>query len=143
MAQTAFSHPDYERVQIVLACIARWIAHAREARRARREFRNCGPAEVAGIARDLGLNPDELITLAKKAPDASDCVHKLLAVLGIDGKALDHDAPGTMRDLRRLCSTCAHKRRCEHDLASGVIAGSFHDYCPNAFTLQSLTPAKQ
>jgi hypothetical protein len=38
-----------------------------------------------------------------------------------------------------LCATlsgCA--RPCRFDLANGVIADNFHDYCPNAFTLDVL-----
>jgi hypothetical protein len=67
----------------------------------------------------------------------------LLNVLGLDKNALENDEPLAMRDLERLCTTCREKRQCRFDLANGVIADNFRDYCPNAFTLDALLQEKE
>ena len=67
----------------------------------------------------------------------------LLIALGVDPNGVEHDDPSVMRDLQRLCTTCGDKRQCELDLANGVSADKFRDYCPNAFTLDALLQAKQ
>lgn len=95
------------------------------------------------MARDLNIGPTELVALAKKGPDAADLLQKLLAALGVDANALEHNDPLVMRDLQRLCTTCGDKRQCQFDLANGVSADNFRDYCPNAFTLDALLKAKQ
>jgi hypothetical protein len=81
--------------------------------------------------------------LARKGPNAADLLQKLLAGLGIDAKELAHDDPMTMRDLQRLCAMCVDKRQCGFDLANGIIAANFRDYCPNAVTLDAVLQAKQ
>ncbi|MGA7739273.1 MAG: hypothetical protein WCB22_28120, partial [Pseudolabrys sp.] len=63
--------------------------------------------------------------------------------LGVDANALEHNDPLVMRDLQRLCTTCGDKRQCQFDLANGVSADNFRDYCPNAFTLDALLKVKQ
>ena len=90
------------------------------------------------MARDLKVHPSELATLTKKGPNAADLLQKLLVALGVDAKGLEHDDPSVMRDLQRLCTTCADKRQCQFDLANGVIAENFRDYCPNSFTLERI-----
>jgi hypothetical protein len=99
--------------------------------------------EVARIARDLKIHPSDLATLAKKGPNAADLLQRLLVALGVDANGLEHDDPLVMRDLQRLCTTCDVKRQCQFDLANGVLAENFRDYCPNAFTLDALLKAKQ
>jgi len=43
-----------------------------------------------------------------------------------------------MRGLQRICITCGHKGQCQHDLAKGTAANQYHDYCPNALSLDTL-----
>jgi hypothetical protein len=62
----------------------------------------------------------------------------MLAALGADPKKLSKDDPMVMRDLQRLCVSCGYKRQCEHDLTEGHAAENYHDYCPNAYTLDLL-----
>jgi hypothetical protein len=143
MNQQTVPHPDYESLQSVLNAIAQWMKKYRYARGVRNEMMNCTPEDVARIARELRINPNELATLAKKGPNAADLLQKLLVALGVDAKSLEHDDPLVMRDLQRLCTTCGEKRQCEFDLANGVSADNFRDYCPNAFTLDALLKAKQ
>jgi hypothetical protein len=143
MNQQPTAHPDYETLQTVLNSIAQWVTKYRYARGISRDLANCGPEEVARIARDLRVHPTELAMMAKKGPKAADLLQKLLVELGVDAKGLEHDDPLVMRDLQRLCTTCTDKRQCQFDLANGVTAANFRDYCPNAFTLDALLKAKQ
>lgn len=138
MNQQATPHPDYESLQSILNAIAQWMTKYRNARGLRKDLMNCSADEVARMARDLKIQPNELAILARKGPDAADLLQKLLVALGVDANALEHDNPAVMRDLQRLCTTCDDKRQCEFDLANGVAACNFRDYCPNAFTLDLL-----
>ena len=143
MNQQPAPHPDYESLQSILNAIAQWMKKYCYARGIRNELMNCTTEEVARMARELKIDPNELATLAKKGPHAADLLQRLLIALGVDANGLEHDDPLVMRDLQRLCTTCGEKRQCEFDLASGVIADNFRDYCPNAFTLDALLKAKQ
>jgi hypothetical protein len=143
MNQQPTAHPDYESLPSVLKSIAQWVTKCRHARGISSDLANCGAEEVARIARDLGVHPKELTMMAKKGPKGADLLQKLLLELGIDAKGLEHDDPLVMRDLRRLCTTCTDKRQCQLDLANGVIAANFRDYCPNDFTLDALLQAKR
>jgi hypothetical protein len=87
------------------------------------------------IARDLRLTQGELQELARKAPNAADLLLKMLVALHV---ALENTDPHVMRDLRRLCTTCGAKKRCEHELADGTAGDHFREFCPNAFTLDAL-----
>jgi Family of unknown function (DUF6455) len=129
-------------LQSVLKSIAQWIMKYRDARNICNDLVNCGPDEVANIARDLRLSPSELVILARNGPNAADLLQDMLKALGVDKNAIENDEPLVMRDLERLCTTCHEKRRCRLDLANGVIADNFRDYCPNAFTLDALLQQK-
>lgn len=143
MNRQPIAHPDYDSLQSVLKSIAQWIMKYRDARNIRNELVNCGPDEVANIARDLRLSPSELVILARNGSNAADLLQDLLNVLGLDKNAIENDEPLVMRDLERLCTTCHKKRRCRLDFANGVIADNFRDYCPNAFTLEALLQEKE
>ena len=56
----------------VFNAIAHWVNKYREAVSARSEFRNCGADEVATIARDVGLSPEELLYITEKGSHAAD-----------------------------------------------------------------------
>jgi hypothetical protein len=133
---------NYSVLNRVLDAVADWVRKYRRATGLRDEMARCGPDEVARAAHDLGVSPRELVQLASKGPGAADLLLKLLSALGIDPKALSFDDPATMRDLQRLCITCRNKGECAHQLAAGTAAQNYHDFCPNAFTLDALCKAK-
>src|SRR5690242_16074121 len=136
-------HPDYESLQSVFSSLAQWAKRCRETLETSKRLADCGPDEAARIARDLRLQPKELAMIAKKGPRAADLVRKMLAALGIDAGQLESDDPATMRDLQRLCAMCTEKGQCQYDLANGITAPNFRDYCPNAYTLDALLEAKK
>ena len=108
----------------------------------REDLANCGVEEVARMARDLGINPREFIPLATKGPEAADQLSTLLRALGVDPKALASNDNAMMRDLQRICIACGHKNQCERDLAAGTATEHFHDYCPNALSIDALFQSK-
>ena len=141
--------PDSEQQQthfpvleMVLNSIADWVNNHRFSLGQGSGLSRCDSAEVMQIANDLGVSASELRALSNKGPGSADLVQKMLLALGIDTKTLSHTDPLVMRDLQRLCSTCADKNRCSHELADGTAQAHFHEFCPNAFTLDALFAGK-
>ena len=132
----------YPTLEPILNAIANWVKKYRYAAGLRNELARCGPEEVANTARELGISSGELYQLARKGPHAADLLQKMLLALGADPKILAAQDPIVMRDLQRLCIMCDHKKQCRHELAAGTAAQSYHDFCPNAFTLDALFNAK-
>ncbi len=126
----------YPTIDFILGAIANWInkyrSHIGDA------FGRCSPDEVKQIAKELGISPAELRRVARKGPDAADLLQKMLVALNVDPEILSKSDPAVMRDLQRLCISCSHKSRCQHELAVGTAAEHFHEFCPNAFTLDAL-----
>jgi len=122
----------------IFEAIARWVKNYREMLGASRELAQCDPQDVAAIAQDLMISPEELKALADKSPDSARLLYRMLAALGVDAGALSDRDPMVMRDLERLCVSCTHKRKCAHELATGGAAEHFDEFCPNAFTLDML-----
>jgi transcriptional regulator with XRE-family HTH domain len=137
------NHPhEHRTVEPILDAIANWVRRYRQAVGLRGALANCGAEEVARIARDIGVSPDELIFIANKGPHAADELPKLLRALGVDPQKLASDDPVIMRSLQRICISCGHKNQCQHDLAAGTAASHHRDYCPNAMSLDALFHSK-
>ena len=133
---------EHRTVKPILDAIANWVKKYREGLGPRGELAHCGAEEVALIARDIGVSPEELIFVANKGPHAADELPKLLRALGVDPQKLRSDDPGLMRSLQRICISCGHKDRCQHDLAEGTAGEHFREYCPNAMSLDALFHSK-
>jgi len=98
----------------------------------------CSPAEMERIARDVGVSGADLSILAGKWPDAADPLYWRMNEIKLDRKEITHADPQVMRDLQRVCTVCASKRRCEHELANNPSDPAWKKYCPNATTLAAL-----
>jgi hypothetical protein len=129
--------------QTIFAAIARWVKNYRETLGSSRELAQCDPQDVAAIAQDLLISPEELRTLADKSPDSARLLYRMLAALGIDAGTLSDRDPLVMRDLERLCVSCTHKRKCAHELATGSAADHYEGFCPNAYTLDMLLAERE
>ena len=136
-------HPDYDSLQAILGSMAELVRTYARRRKYQNELMNCSADDVARIAADLNINQSELAAVVERGPGAADLLQKLLVALGIDPKDIDHRDPAVMRDLQRSCVMCDEKRRCKFDLANGIAADNFRDYCPNAHTLDALLQARQ
>ncbi len=105
-------------------------------RKAIAEIRCCGRDEVERLARDVGVIGADLCVLAGKWPDSTNLLSQRLERLDLDTGNIEQMEPYVLRDLQRVCTLCASKRRCERDLA--VNSGTaWEEYCPNASTLHA------
>jgi hypothetical protein len=76
--------------------------------------------------------------MAELGPDAAQQLLDRMAVLHLDADALTKREPATMRDMQRLCSSCASKKRCQLDLMLIPNDPAWQHYCPNAGTLDAV-----
>ena len=125
-------------VKPIFGAIARWITKCRQAHDAFTALQNCERDEVARMARELNVSPGELSSLACKGPESAGLLGKMLLALGIDPESRPLQDLLLRRDLERLCTACAHKRRCARELAVGTAAEHYDEFCPNAYTLDVL-----
>lgn len=142
MPSNTVQQPNYPVVEMVLSSIADCVARYRSAISHGDELAQCSPDEVRQIAKDLGVSSDQLIELVRKGPDAAAQLKKMLVALKVDPQRIAKTDPLVMRDLQWLCVNCGEKKRCRHEIADGTAAGHFHEFCPNAMTLETLFDQK-
>jgi hypothetical protein len=100
---------------------------------------DCGPTEAARIARDIGVSgAAELRVLAGKWPDSADLLSRRMRQIKLDAANIVRIEPQVVRDLERVCTLCASKRRCSRDFAREPSGSSWQAYCPNTMTLKAL-----
>jgi hypothetical protein len=90
------------------------------------------------IARDVGVGGAEFRVRAGKWPDTSDLLSQRMKEINVDVAATARIEPQVLRDLQRVCTLCASKRKCRHDLAGNPADPAWREYCPNATTLTVL-----
>ena len=134
--------PGYPLVEAALNAIANWVTNYRNAIGLKDEFGMCGPDEVMRMAKDIGVTSSQLRELVRKGPDSAKLLKGLLAALHVDPKIIADMDPLVMREMQWLCITCDNKRRCQHELAKGTATEHFHEYCPNAISIDELLNQK-
>ena len=90
------------------------------------------------LARDIGVSGADFCILAGKWPDASALLSQRLDQLKLDPARIIQAESQVMRDLQRVCSLCASKRKCKRDFAGKLAGDAWRDFCPNAHTLGAL-----
>src|SRR5262245_27035298 len=101
-----------------------------------KEIARLEPRELACIARDLGISPDDLRVLAAQDKSAADMLLRRMEALRLDPTQVDS---AVMRDLQRCCSKCRDKLLCVHELEDRPREAMWPKYCPNEQTLAALT----
>ena len=96
MSNTSHEHGI---VQPILDAIGSWVKEYRQAVGLRGELANFREEEVAFIANDIGVTPQELLFAVSKGPHAADELPKLLSALGVDPRSLPPK-------IRPKCETC-------------------------------------
>ena len=94
--------------------------------------------EFSRIAHELCVTTGDLDTFVRQGPHAVDELPKLLKALGIDEKALARSQPLVLRDMKRVCASCAQKAQCGQDLDAGTSDQHYETYCLNASTIDAL-----
>jgi hypothetical protein len=134
--------PSHPLVGSALKAIADWVTSYRKAIGFNNEFGMCGPDEVMRMAKDIGVTPSQLQELVRKGPDSANLLKRMLVALHVDPKIIADMDPLVMREMQWLCITCNNKKRCEHELAKGTAAEHFHEFCPNAVSIDELLDQK-
>jgi hypothetical protein len=134
--------PSYPLVEAALKAIADWVTRYRNAIGFNNEFGMCGPDEVMRMAKDIGVTPSQLQELVRKGPDSANLLKRMLVALHVDPKIIAEIDPLVMREMKWLCITCSNKKRCEHELAKGTATEHFHEFCPNAVSIDELLDQK-
>jgi hypothetical protein len=99
----------------------------------------CGSAETARIAHDIGVSgATELRVLAGKWPNSAELLSRRMRQIKLDAAEIMQVEPQVVRDLERVCTLCASKRKCSRDFANEWFASSWQAYCPNTMTLRAL-----
>ena len=96
--------------------LGRWLRNWQSRRAAVAELNRCGPDEVERVVRDVGVSGAELYILAGKWPDAADLLGRRMSYLNIDEAAVARTKPQAIKDLRRVCTLRASRRRCARDM---------------------------
>jgi uncharacterized protein DUF6455 len=122
--------------------LAQWWQGWRASRRTTRELGCCAREDVERMAHDVGVDRAELCILAGKWPDSADLLARRMGALKLDPADSGQVEPAVVRDLQRVCSLCASKRKCAHDLARHPSDPAWRDYCPNVATLDALMAAR-
>jgi hypothetical protein len=138
MPNRDIQQPSSPLVETMLNSIADWVTRYREILGRTNDLGQCSRDQVMQIAKDLGVSAIELREIVSKGPHAGDLVQKMLIALDVDPQALAKNNPLIMRDLQRLCINCDDKKRCANELAMGTAVEHFHEFCPNAMTLDAL-----
>jgi uncharacterized protein YjiS (DUF1127 family) len=118
--------------------VSRWWRNWRASRASVNELEACGADEVAHLARDVGVGPSELRTIAAKWPDDAGLLSRRIAEIGLDARQITGATPQVMRDLQRVCAQCAEHGRCAGDLDRDGKDPEWREYCPNVQTLDAL-----
>ena len=134
--------PSYPLVEAALKAIADWVTGYRNAIGFNNEFGMCGPDEVMRMAKDIGVTPSQLQELVRKGLDSANLLNRMLVALHVDPKIIADMDPLVMREMKWLCITCNNKKRCERELAKGTATEHFHEFCPNAVSIDELLDQK-
>src|SRR5690606_41884108 len=82
----------------------------------RAEMNRLEASAVGRIAGDVGVSVAELGDLVSEGPNSAELLPRRLQAQHLDVEGIARREPATMRDMQRVCSHCADKGRCVHDL---------------------------
>ena len=105
------------------------------------EIGNLEEGEIERLAHDLAISSQELRQLANAGPGGADLLYARCKSLGIDTARL-RARPEISRELERVCSLCANKRQCAHELETDPSSAQIPSFCPNESTLVTLKTSK-
>lgn len=130
--------PLHTQNQTLLGAIGTWWHNLLKARARLSEVEGLGSSELSRVAHDLNLNGTDLRTLAGKWPDSADLLSQRLVALQLDEPTIARTEPAVLRDMERVCSNCAEKQHCSHDIDANPTSCEWRTYCPNVETLDAL-----
>jgi hypothetical protein len=105
------------------------------------EAARLGASEIEYLTHDTCLSESDLPSVERdtvKSADSLDFLAWRMQQIDFDAEEIVELEPQLMRDLQRVCSSCASKRKCKHDLAKRPSSRAWLGYCPNAPTLAAM-----
>lgn len=90
------------------------------------------------IARDCGVEPDQLVELVRGGPHSADEMTSMMKQLNIDPVEVATRYQLEFRDMQVNCSRCGSKAQCRSDLEAGTAAEHYAGYCRNADHLAAM-----
>ncbi len=130
---TTTQREPYPFVTKVIDLFSDWLKQRRELNELMEYVAD--PGELERVSRELNVTPVDLEMLVRQGSQGANELPYTLTALGIDETALWRAEPALLRDMERVCSFCAHKRRCHQELAAGTAATNYVEYCENADTM--------
>ena len=94
--------------------------------------------ELRRISADLALAEWDLTSLSMGARDNTLLMERMMRAHGIDREDVMYGQATLLRDMERVCTLCAHTRRCRRELNAGTAMRHCNEYCPNAATFEDL-----
>jgi hypothetical protein len=128
--------------EMALKAVADWVNIYRSAIGSTNESGICEPDEVLRAAKAIGVTSNQFNELAGNGPGNANLLKSMLIALHVDPKVIAEIDPLVMHELKWLCLNCKDKKRCEHELAKGTAHEHFHEFCPNAVSLDELLDQK-
>jgi uncharacterized protein YjiS (DUF1127 family) len=116
------------------AAIRRWWQRQQELH----ELNALGAEERHAIARDVGVSDTDLCGLVRGKDSHEGLLPGLLEAAGLAPEEVSRSQPAIMRDMAVICSGCTQARHCRRALGDFSAWLSYHDYCPNAETIDGL-----
>jgi hypothetical protein len=136
--EIAMQNTSVEQRSSFFAAIAKWWRNWKGNRAGIAELEHCNPQELQRMAQEVGVNPQELRVLAGRWPESADLLSRRLTMLEVNASELERSQPNVSNDLKKLCSLCVSKGRCEYHLDTDPNNLVWRDYCPNTTTLMAL-----
>lgn len=122
----------------ILSRVFGWVAKAWENAAEAEMIAALDDETISRIAKDCGIQPGQLLELAKAGPDAAAEMPRMMKALGIDPMEVETRFRALFREMQVNCARCRHKAGCRHDLAHDTAAAEFNAYCLNAAELSAL-----
>lgn len=114
-----------------------FLANWRRRRRGHRELKQLSTQEFTLLARDIGVS-DDILERLLSCEDRSEQLEKMLAAVGLDPRVVRERHPEVLVDMTVACMQCIMLRACRRAHARGEAAERYHEFCPNAPTIESL-----
>ena len=115
-----------------------WISTSWEAASEAQALAAMDGDTIRQIAQDCGIEPSQLVALAKAGPHSADEMTAMMKALNIDPMEVATRYQHQFRDMQINCSQCGSKERCRKDLQEHTAAAEFAGYCNNADHLISM-----
>lgn len=129
--------------ETVLSCLWGWLSKAYEDACEAEVIAALDEDTIRRIAGEWGIQPGQLLELAKAGPRPAEEMPRMMQALGIDPMEVQSRFGAMFRQMQVNCAHCGHKAECRHDLSSGNAAVAFNSYCANATELGALSATPQ